>query len=362
VALLAGSRIGPYELLELLGTGGMGEVYRARDPRLGREVAIKVLPERFAHSADRVARFEREARAAGSLSHPNVLTVFDVGSQDGIHYLVSELLEGETMQAFLRFERPSLRQSLLLALEVARGLACAHQAGILHRDLKPENLFLTRAGPLKILDFGLAKLVQPDDGASPLSRTVTRDTDTGGLLGTAAYMSPEQIRDEPLDGRSDIFALGAILYELLSQRPAFKGTNRSDVMASVLRDEPPALAEAGVVAPAGVEAIVRRCLAKRRENRFGSARELAIALEAVSGAESDVALLGPTRRRLLRPARQSWVAALALIAIRRAGSDVLRKPVGPDGCRQPRADAVGSRHYGPRQLRGLAGGEQPAAP
>ncbi len=256
----------------------MGEVYRARDPRLGRHVAIKVLPERFAHSADRLRRFEREARSAGALSHPNILTVFDVGSQDGTPYLVSELLEGETLRIALQRQPLGVRQSLSLGLQVARGLICAHEAGILHRDLKPENLFMTRDGQLKILDFGLAKLVHPEGDASPVADTATRDTDEGRVVGTAAYMSPEQIRGEPLDERCDIFALGAILFELMSRGPAFAGPSQSDVMASVLRDEPPPLDPA--ISPA-VQAVVRRCLEKRPEDRFGSAREVAVALQTL---------------------------------------------------------------------------------
>jgi serine/threonine protein kinase/tetratricopeptide (TPR) repeat protein/TolB-like protein len=281
VGLPAGIRFGPYEVVELLGAGGMGEVYRAHDPRLHRHVALKVLPERFARSPDRLRRFEREARLAGALNHPNILTVFDIGSQDGSPYLVCELLEGETLHARLRFERMDVRQVLYLALQLARGLGCAHEAGILHRDLKPSNLFLTQDGRLKILDFGLAKLVQADGGGTPEAGTATHDTDAGRAAGTAAYMSPEQIRDEPLDGRCDIFALGAVLYESLARRPAFVGATDSDVMASILRDDPPPLATLAPSVPSGVEAVVRRCLEKRREDRFGSAGEVSAALQVL---------------------------------------------------------------------------------
>ena len=219
--LAAGTRVGPYEVLGLLGAGGMGEVSRARDPRLGRDVALKVLPERFAHSEDRLSRFEREARSAGRLNHPNILTVFDVGSDAGIHYLVSELLEGETFRKAAASHAIPVDRAVAWMLQAAEGLACAHEAGILHRDLKPENLFLTRDGRLKILDFGLVKLVQPSSGVPREAETATRHTEAGRRMGTAAYMSPEQIRDEPLDGRCDLFALGAILYELIARRPAF---------------------------------------------------------------------------------------------------------------------------------------------
>ena len=221
MTLAPGSPVGPYEIVDLVGSGGMGEVYRARDPRLGRSVAIKVLPERFARSTDRLRRFEREARAAGALTHPGILTVFDVGTHDGMPYIVTELLDGETLRTALRTQRFGVRQSVVWAIEVARALACAHDAGILHRDLKPENLFLTRDGRVKILDFGIAKLFQPEGGTARDAETATRETLDGGVAGTAAYMSPEQIRDEPLDERCDVFALGATLFEMLTQRAPF---------------------------------------------------------------------------------------------------------------------------------------------
>ena len=279
--LSAGTRLGPYEVAELLGAGGMGEVYRAHDPRLGRDVALKVLPERYANSADRLRRFEREARVAGALNHPNVLTVFDVGTQDGSPYLVSELLKGQTLHAVLRRGRMDVRQALYVALQLARGLACAHEAGIVHRDLKPGNIFVTGDGRVKILDFGLAKLVQPEGGSDRRAQTITDDTRSGRAAGTAAYMSPEQIRGESVDARGDVFALGAILYEMLARRPAFAGASDSDVMASILRDEPPPLDALAPGLPAAVEAVVRRCLEKRRSDRFGSAREVFAAVQVL---------------------------------------------------------------------------------
>jgi WD40 repeat protein len=281
MALTAGSRLGPYEVVDLLGAGGMGEVYRARDPRLGRHVAIKVLPERLGQEPDRRQRFEREARAAGALNHPNIVTVFDVGSEGGRPYVVCELLQGETLRERIGYQPSEAATALELTRQIARGLACAHQAGIIHRDLKPENVFLTRDGRIKILDFGLAKLVQPDRNVSVDARTPTADTGAEGPVGTAAYMSPEQIRYEPLDGRADLFAVGAILYELLSQRRAFAGATASDVMAAILRDVPPSFLELGLAAPPGVEALVRHCLEKRREDRFGSAQELEAAVSAL---------------------------------------------------------------------------------
>jgi WD40 repeat protein len=286
--LVAGSRLGPYEVLEFLGAGGMGEVYKARDGRLGRDVAIKVLPESLSGNADRLQRFEREARAAGSLNHPNVLTVFDIGFEEARPYVVCELLQGETLRDLIIHQPIPARRAIGLALEIARGLACAHDAGVLHRDLKPENVFLTREGRVKILDFGLAKLIQPEGGALPEGRTVTADTGARGPVGTVAYMSPEQVRDEPLDGRSDLFALGAILYELLSRRRAFDGATDSDVMAAILRDEPSPLATVVAVPPA-VDTLLQKCLEKRREDRYRSAQQLEGALEAL------VASLGADR-------------------------------------------------------------------
>jgi tetratricopeptide (TPR) repeat protein len=341
VGYSAGIRFGPYEVVDLLGAGGMGEVYRAHDSRLHRDVALKVLPERFAHSADRLSRFEREARLAGALNHPNILTVFDIGSHDGSPYLVCELLEGETLHARLRLERMDVRQVLYLALQLARGLGCAHEAGILHRDLKPSNLFLTRDGRLKILDFGLAKLVQAELGTAREASTSTQDTDAGRAAGTAAYMSPEQIRDEHLDARCDIFALGAVLYESLAQRPPFVGASDSDVMASILRDEPPPLAALAPAVPSGVDAMVRRCLEKRREDRFGSAREVSAALQATldsfvpglaftdgseelavkagqlhrSSGPSAPTLIAPGRRRIFRAGIVAAVAVPALMGV-----------------------------------------------
>ena len=318
--LAAGTRVGPYEVLGLLGAGGMGEVYRARDPRLGRDVALKVLPEQFAHSEDRLSRFEREARSAGRLNHPNILTVFDVGSDAGIHYLASELLEGETLRKAAAFHAIAVDRALAWTLQAAEGLACAHEAGILHRDLKPENLFLTRDGRLKILDFGLVKLVEPSSGGPREAETVTRPTEAGRRMGTAAYMSPEQIRDEPLDGRCDLFALGAILYELIARRPAFTGATDSDVIAAVLRDDPPTLAETGADVPSTVEAVVRRCLAKRREDRFRSAAELVAVLQTViASLPTEDREPVPHARPGARPARGRRRGFLVAVMVALAG-------------------------------------------
>jgi TolB-like protein/Flp pilus assembly protein TadD len=289
MALRAGSRLGPYEILGQLGAGGMGVVYRARDRRLDREVAVKVLPEEVATDPERLRRFEREARAAGALNHPNVLAVHELGHQDGLPFVATELLEGETLRDRLRSGALAPRTAVALAVQAAHGLAAAHERGIVHRDLKPENLFLTRDGRLKILDFGLAKL-RPE-GAEPASgaRTLTRDTRPGAILGTLGYLSPEQARGEEADARSDIFALGAVLYEMLAGRQAFAAASAAETLSAILREDPPAL---GRGAPGGLARVVRRCLEKSPAERFASARDLAFALEAMA-AETAATLPGP---------------------------------------------------------------------
>ncbi|MEP6995917.1 MAG: serine/threonine-protein kinase, partial [Acidobacteriota bacterium] len=216
MTLTVGSKLGPYEILGPIGAGGMGEVYRARDPRLNREVAIKVLPASFSQDADRLRRFEQEAKAAGVLNHPNITAVYDIGSHDGAPYVVQELLEGETLRAELAGGRFSPRKAIDSARQMAEGLAAAHEKGIVHRDLKPENVFVTRDGRVKILDFGLAKLTHQEEGAPATNLpTATAGTEPGVVLGTLGYMSPEQVRGKPADARSDIFSFGAILYEML---------------------------------------------------------------------------------------------------------------------------------------------------
>ena len=285
MALAVGTRLGPYEIVAPLGAGGMGEVYRARDPRIRREVAVKVLPAAYAADPDRLRRFEQEATAAGGLNHPNVLAIYDVGSEDGVPYLVSELLEGETLRERMSQPLPP-RRALDHAVQIARGLAAAHDRGIIHRDLKPENVFVTRDGHLKILDFGLAKLRQAAESGAGESDvlTATRGTSPGAVLGTAGYMSPEQVRGEPADHRSDIFSFGAILYEMLSGRRAFAGDSAVETMNAILKEEPPELLEITRGMTPGLERVVRHCLEKRVEDRFQSARDLGFDLETLSGA------------------------------------------------------------------------------
>jgi serine/threonine protein kinase/WD40 repeat protein len=298
LALASGTRLGPYEIVEPLGAGGMGEVYRARDPRLSREVAIKLISTDGATSPDRLRRFETEARAAAQLAHPNVVTVFDVGTHKGHPYLVLELLDGETLRETLHGGVPPLRQAVTWALEISRGLAAAHERGIVHRDLKPENVFLTTDGRVKVLDFGLAKLREPlvSDEADRESPTATRDTSPGVLLGTVGYMSPEQVKGQTPDPRTDVFALGAVLYEMVSGRRAFGGDTAPEVLAAILRDEPPALEALQHGVPAAVETVARRCLAKRPADRFSSARAVEAALETV------LATLEPSRVSVSRAA------------------------------------------------------------
>src|SRR6266545_3861044 len=244
--LSAGSRLGPYEILALIGAGGMGEVYRARDPRLGREVAIKVLPASFSQDPDRLRRFEQEARAAGVLNHPNLTAVHDIGTHEGAPYVVQELLEGETLRSALAGGKLSTRRAIDYSLQIVHGLAAAHEKGIVHRDLKPENIFVTHDGHVKILDFGLAKTVDPglvrDATQAP---TVARATEPGTILGTVGYMSPEQVRGQLVDHRSDVFSFGAVFYEMLAGRRAFRGDSAVETMNAILTEEPPDLSEAG---------------------------------------------------------------------------------------------------------------------
>jgi eukaryotic-like serine/threonine-protein kinase len=305
-----GSRLGPYEILASVGAGGMGEVYRARDTRLERDVAIKILPAGFVADADRLRRFEQEARAAGALNHPNILVIHDVGTTGGFPYVVSELLEGETLRDRLREGSPSLRKAIQYALQIAHGLAAAHDKGIVHRDLKPENLFVTSDGRLKILDFGLAKLTQGALSAAEMGAPTVGATEPGIVLGTAGYMSPEQVRGLPVDHRADIFSLGVILYELLSGTRAFHRDSAAETMTAILNEEPPALDSVKPV-PAGLARIVERCLEKRPNERFQSARDLGFALEAASSGSSAQTIAATGTPGRLRAFRAVALAALA---------------------------------------------------
>ena len=262
----------------------MGEVYRAKDPRLGREVAIKVLPASFSADADRLRRFEQEARAAGVLNHPNITAVYDIGQHEGAPYVVQELLEGETLRSALAGGKVSPRKAIDYALQIAHGLAAAHEKGIVHRDLKPENLFVTKDGRLKILDFGLAKLTHQEEGGQATNLpTASAGTEPGVVMGTLGYMSPEQVKGRSADARSDIFSFGAILYEILSGNRAFHGDSAAETMSAILREEPPDLSVTNQSISPGLERIVRHCIEKNPEQRFHSAHDLAFDLEAISG-------------------------------------------------------------------------------
>ena len=292
--LTSGTKLGPYEIVSLLGAGGMGEVYRARDSRLKREVAIKVLPQAFSLDADRLRRFEQEALATAALNHPNILAVFDIGTSEGSPYVVSELLEGETLRDRLRGGSLAPRKTLDYALQVAHGLAAAHEKGIIHRDLKPDNLFVTKDGRVKILDFGLAKLTQPEPGVHTSLPTVTHGTEAGVVMGTAGYMSPEQVRGATVDPRSDIFSFGAILYEMLSGKRAFHRDTAADTMSAILKEDPPDLSETGRNVSPALERIVQHCLEKNPESRFHSASDIAFDLEHLSGLSGATAKVAAT--------------------------------------------------------------------
>jgi serine/threonine protein kinase/Tol biopolymer transport system component len=272
--------MGPYRIMARLGEGGMGAVYRARDTRLGRDVAIKVLTAVTLSDRERMQRFEQEARATGMLNHPNLLTIYDVGNSDGTPFLVSELLEGETLRT--RIDRAAIppRKSVDIALQIAHGLAAAHEKGVIHRDLKPENVFITKEGRVKILDFGIAKLSPTTSGDGPTFQMAA--TEPGMVIGTVGYMSPEQVRGEQVDRRSDIFAFGAILYEMLTGKRAFKRSSSIETLSAILREDPPDLADSLPNVPPQLDKLVRRCLEKDREQRFQSARDLAFNLETLS--------------------------------------------------------------------------------
>jgi serine/threonine protein kinase len=303
VTLAAGSKLGPYEVLGQIGAGGMGEVYKAKDPRLSREVAIKVLPASFSSDADRLRRFEQEAKAAGILNHPNITAVYDIGSHDDAPYVVQELLEGETLRSLLAGGRLPQRRAIDYALQMAHGLAAAHDKGIVHRDLKPENLFVTKDGRVKILDFGLAKLTQPGDDSAPQTNLPTATgTEPGVVMGTLGYMSPEQIKGKIADARSDIFALGAILYEMLAGKRAFHGDSPGETMAAILKEEPPDLSVTNQSIFPGLERIVRHCLEKNPEQRFHSAHDLAFDIEALSVSSVPAPVPGRTRKIRVFPA------------------------------------------------------------
>jgi serine/threonine protein kinase/tetratricopeptide (TPR) repeat protein len=344
VRLASGARLGPYEILAPIGAGGMGEVYRARDTRLGRDVAVKVIIPRFAADADLLRRFEQEARAASQLDHPNILVVHDIGSHEGSPYIVSELLDGESLREKLGAPLPP-KKAVEYALQVAHGLAAAHEKGIVHRDLKPENLFVTRDGRVKILDFGVAKLTHPAIPSVALTEapTAAPATGTGVVIGTVGYMSPEQVLGKPLDSRSDLFSLGVILYEMLSGKRPFQKDTIPETVAAILKEEPPELSGAQRAAAPGLDRIVRHCLEKDPTTRFQTARDLGFDLEDLSRQLETSPSGHPAATR--RFPRGVWIAA-AIAALAGAAlllARLVSRPPAPGAAAKEAADARPTR-------------------
>src|ERR1022692_3653289 len=278
MALISGTKLGPYEIQSPLGAGGMGEVYRARDARLNREVAVKVLPAAFTNDPERLRRFQQEAQAVAALNHPNILAIHDFGDHEGSPYIVTEFLEGETLRDRMRPGALPMRKATEYGEQIARGLAAAHEKGIVHRDLKPKNIFVTRDGRVKILDFGLAKLTRPDGMVLSDAATLASQTEPGVVMGTVGYMSPEQVKGQSADHRSDLFSFGAILYEMLSGKRAFHGDSSVETMSAILKQDPPELTETNRTVPPALERVVRHCMEKNPEERFQSARDVAFNL------------------------------------------------------------------------------------
>ena len=353
MALQPGHRLGPYEILAPLGAGGMGEVYRARDPRLERDVAIKVLPEHFADDADSLARFQAEAKAVAALSHPNIVAIHDTGQEGDRLFVVTEMLEGETVRSRLRQGPIGVRKAAEHAARVAEGLAAAHDKGIVHRDIKPENLFLLNDGRIKILDFGLARQDPLLAGEKDLtsSPTAARPTNPGAMIGTVGYLAPEQARGEVAGHRADIFSLGAVLFEMLTGRRAFHGTSPAELLSSVLRDEPPPPSDTDPRIPKALDLIVQHCLEKSPDERFQSARDLAFHLDSLGGSVTQRGVIQPLpeRRRWPRPV----ALALAALALLGGGLEIGRR-IGRGG------GGAGSLPRSFQQLTDLPGEERQA--
>ena len=340
MTLAAGTRLGAYEITGSLGAGGMGEVYRARDRKLDRDVAVKVLPQTVANDPDALARFEREAKAVAALSHPNILSIFDFGTQDGTAYAVTELLEGETLRGRIDGGAIGQKQVVDWALQIAKGLSAAHGKGVVHRDLKPENVFVTKDGHVKILDFGLAKRIDEPAGDQTNAPTGSGHTAPGTVMGTVGYMSPEQVRGLPVDHRSDIFSFGAILYELLSGRKAFKKDTASDTMAAIMRDEPPELAESGRAIPVALDHIVRHCLEKDRDARFQSARDVTFALSEASGSTGAITSGAQAIIASGKPKTAVWIAAAVVVVVLAAAGLLLLRRAKTAGAATPAVKRV----------------------
>src|ERR1700737_2704861 len=337
MSLAPGSRLGPYEIVSPLGAGGMGQVYRARDARLDRDVTIKVWPSELASSPDRLRRFEKEARSASALNHPNIVTVYDIGASDGVSWIAMERVEGETLRALMAGGPISLKKLLALGTQIAEGLAKAHATGIVHRDLKPENVMVTRDGIVKILDFGLAKLTGPisESGDGTQSPTMSLGTEAGIVLGTVGYMSPEQAMGGAIDFRSDQFSFGSILYEMATGKRAFQRATGVETLAAILREEPKSIAELNPAAPAPLRWTIERCLSKEPDERYASTKDLARDLKSVRDhlSETSTATLAAAPVR----SRRGWLlpAAAALILGALLGAAVLRRLVSSAPPSQP---------------------------
>jgi Tol biopolymer transport system component len=332
MSLTTGSRLGPYEITDAIGAGGMGEVYRARDTQLGRDVAIKVLPSFLSADPDRLRRFEQEARAAAALNHPNILVVFQLGTHDGVPYLVSELLEGSTLREPMQRGVLPIRKAVDYGVQIARGLSAAHEKGIVHRDLKPENVFVTKDGRVKILDFGLARLLPQRGEVEVNAPTLSDLTDPGTVMGTVGYMSPEQVRGKPADHRADIFAFGAILYEMLTGKRAFQKSTSAETMTAILNEEPPGLSQLVPLAPPAMQRVVHRCLEKSPEQRFQSASDLAFALEALSDSSAITVAAPASPDRERRSKLVATAVGLMIVALLAAAALIFfraRKSSGP---------------------------------
>ena len=324
MSLAAETQLGPYKIVSLIGAGGMGEVYRARDTRLLRDVALKLLPESFTADPDRLRRFEQEARAVAALNHPNIVSVYDVGSAGGIQYIVSEFLEGETLRQLISSSGMAPRKAIDLAVQLAQGLGAAHEQGIVHRDLKPENIFVTRDGRLKILDFGLAKLRRPQMIAETIDGVTVAETNAGQVMGTIGYMSPEQVRGETADYRSDIFSFGSILYEMLSGQRAFKRNTGAETMTAILNEEPSDFSGRNFPVTPALERIVRHCIEKQPGQRFQSAQDIAFALESASGISITTATAAAPVRK-----RWAWLAVMGSLVLLAAAGLGLRASLHP---------------------------------
>ncbi len=340
--ITAGTRLGPYEILEAIGSGGMGEVYRAHDPRMARDVAIKVLPRTLTEDSERLRRFEQEARSAGLLNHNNLLTIYELGEHEGAPYIVTELLEGETLRERIQSGPIAQRKAVEFAIQIIRGLAAAHDKGIVHRDLKPENLFLTRDGRVKILDFGLAKLTQPAELQTDV-RTAQRITNPGAVMGTVGYMSPEQVRGQSVDFRSDLFSFGTVLYEMLTGSHAFQRDTSAETMTAILREDPPEVSGSGLQLSPALDRIVRHCLEKNPGERFQSARDLIFDLESLSFASNSSPQLDQPDAAVLRPSASRRILAaagalllLALITTAFFAGKQIQKTASPPPSAAPR--------------------------